>query len=796
MKTKRILLLIFLVLVFLAGVGWLLLNDIRVRALPDYGKDLQLNGLDNQVEVLRDSLGIPHVYASSEKDLYMAVGYLQAQDRLWQMDLLRRVTTGRLSEIFGEDLINADLLFRSLKMTEKSRGILEEAGPDILSALEAFSSGVNQYIESNRKRLPPEFTLLGYKPEPWLPEHSINLIGYMAWDLSTGWTNETLLEQIRQQVGNDLYDDLIPDLLRQRTYVQPGYGEAPDLNVLAALAETVKAIDDLGLDVFMGSNNWAVAGSRSETGMPLLANDMHLGLMIPGIWYQMHQVVPGVINVTGVVLPGQPLVVAGHNDRIAWGFTNVMTDDADFYIETVNPEDSSEYRLDGAWHKFGVREETIRIGKKDSVVKSIAYTHRGPVISGFKGISGQVISMRWNGMEPSNELLGVFLLNRAQNWGEFRNALTHFIAVNQNVVYADVDGNIGLQSTIGLPIREGIGTALFPGDTSAYDWKGLVPFEELPFTYNPECGYVISANNQTVGPDYPHYISSWFDLPYRADRIREMILEKEVLSISDFAAIQADQTSKMAEKFLPVYLVQLRQTDMTPTGRLAFELLSGWNYDFDSGRPEPTIFEQFYYQLVEELALDQMQEKLFNDFIRERTLVKNFAENILGNPSSGWCDDVNTPGVTESFGDMVNRAFGKAVSSLEVKLGADPAAWEWGRVHTLTLKHPMAQVKLIDKLFGFHSGPWPVGGSFHTVGPYSFPLGNPSGVDHGASNRHLHSTADWDRSLTVIPTGVSGVPASEFYCNQTRMYVENRYNPDAFSREAVESKARFRMVFK
>ncbi len=786
MKAQRILLIILLVILAGIVIGWTLLGRIKTRALPDYGADLKIEGLASPVEVYRDSTGVPHIYAESEADLYRVVGYVMAQDRMWQMDLLRRVTTGRLAEIFGADLVEVDLLMRALRINDKSLGILDEADPDLKEALDAFCAGVNQYIRDYDKKLPPEFALLGYKPQPWLPEQSINLIGYMAWDLSTGWPMEAVVHQITEKVGGEMARFVVPDMERVHTTTVH-----QELGVLANVAGTLR---EMGLEVFHGSNNWAVAGHKSATGMPILANDMHLGLMIPGIWYQMHQVVPGRLNVTGVVLPGQPMVVAGHNERIAWGFTNVMVDDADFYVETLNPDEPQQYRLDGEWRTMKVIEERIATKEGDTLLKEIHYTHRGPVISVFKGLEDKSVSMRWAGNEPSNELRTVYLLNRASNWEDFREALSTFVAVSQNAVYADVDGNIGLQTSTGLPVRIAEGMDFYPGDTSLYDWAGLVPFEQLPYSYNPESGYVASANNKTVGSDYPHVISRWFDLPYRMDRILEMLNEKEKISVDDFVRMQGDQRSGMARKFTPVMIESLKDfADLSENEINAVNLMKAWDFSLGTDKPEATIFEEWYYQLMKAVAEDELGEDLFKKMTREKMMVKNFMENLLLNPGSDWCDDVSTP-VTEDFNTIVRVALAKTVTSLEADMGKDIAGWEWGKVHQMTLKHPMASVKILDKLFNLSSGPWPVGGSHHTVSPYSHPLGNPAGINHGASHRHIFDAGSWDRSLTIIPTGVSGIPASEFYCNQTELYVKNQYRIDLFSKEEVVRNALYRIT--
>jgi penicillin amidase len=795
MKAQKILLTAGVLLLLIIVAAWMLVSNLKNRAVPDYNKDVQLTGITGKVEVIRDSFAIPHIYAENEEDLYLAVGYVMAQDRMWQMDLLRRVTTGRLSEIFGPDMADADQLLRSLRMTEKSVQIFDGSDPALQAALRSFCSGVNQYIEQAGKKLPPEFTLLGYKPEPWLPEHSINLIGYMAWDLSTGWSTEVWLDQVRDKVSSDLFRDLLPDMMKQNSYVYPDFKlDEQSTEALSKLGEAVRKIDDLGLDVFRGSNNWAVSGEKSTTGKPILANDMHLSLMVPGIWYQMHQVVPGKLNVSGVVLPGQPMIVAGHNDRIAWGFTNVMVDDVDFYLETVNPSNPDEYKFNGTWVPMTKKEELIVTSKGDTIRRTNRFTHRGPVISSFRGVEGKTISMRWLGNEKSNELRSVYQLNRARNWDDFREALHTFVSVNQNAVYADVDGNIGLQSTIGIPIRKEPGIRVFPGDTDEFDWKGLVPFEELPVTFNPPSGFVASANNRTAGPDYPYYISAWFDLPYRKDRIDELLMAKDKLSTEDFKTIQADHKSKMAEKFVPFFIKYCSTKELTDQKYLeALELLSKWDFEYSRESQAASVFEAWYWKVLNNLAADEMGD-LFENFQSEKTLVKNFMENILANPTSGWCDNISTPNIMEELYNIVTASFMEAFDYLDETMGGAPTDWQWGKLHTFTIQHPMAQVKLIDKLFGLSRGPYPVPGSYHTVGPYSFPLFEPSGVNHGSSHRHIFDMEDQDRSSTVIPTGTSGVPGSRHFCDQTELYVNNKYHSDYMSREKVEKAGKYRMI--
>jgi len=795
---KKILIVAGVILAVVIVGGFIFVNNFKTKALPDYNKNINLKGLTADVSVIRDSFAIPHIYAENEHDLYMAVGYAMAQDRLWQMDLLRRLTQGRLAEILGKGLVDNDMLFRSLRFNEKSRRVFSKADPDLRLSIESFAAGVNQFIEQAGKKLPPEFGLLGYTPEPWLPEHSLNLIGYMAWDLSTGWSCDVLLDKMEQKLGPDLAKYMVPDMDSvHKTAIFPDF-RLSDENAaaLTRLSKTAAIADDLGLDVFRGSNNWAVAGKKSVTGKPLLANDMHLTLNIPGIWYQMNQVIPGKLNVTGVVLPGQPMVIAGHNDSIAWGFTNVMTDDADFYQETINPANPDQYLFNGAWKDLVKVPERILIKGGDSIVRVNRFTHRGPIISELKKVNDKVLSMRWLGNEESNEVRAVYLLNRAANWTDFRNALRSFVSVNQNAVYADVNGNIGLQSTIGIPIREGDRTLVYPGDTDQYDWKGLVPFDELPNSFNPECGYVASANCKTAPNDYPYYISDWYGLPYRMDRINEMLNEKEKLSASDFQRMQGDQKSKMAEKFTRYFVTHMTvKSGLSETEKEVYQMMQSWDYTLLKERPEALVFEKWYYLTGLNLVKDQMDSLMCTEFVREKTFFENFLENMLVSPSEVWADDVATSQVVETFGDIIGLSFQATVKDLISEYGSTPAAWQWGKAHTFTLAHPMSSVKIINKIFRLNRGPYPVGGSFHTVGPYSNPLNKNSGVNHGASERHIFDTGNWDESLTVIPTGNSGIPASKHYCDQTELYVTNKYHTDYVSRQKVEGASLYRMKF-
>ncbi len=798
MKILRRLALILLVVVAVAVIAALLyVRGLSHKGLPDYNAGITLEGMSSPVTVFRDAHGIPHIYAENEADLYRATGYVMAQDRLWQMDLFRRVTMGRLSEIFGPDLIETDLLMRALRIPEKSKTVLGSLDAVILASLEDFADGVNQYIDQNANDLPLEFSLLRYKPEHWHPLHSLNLIGYMAWDLTAPWSAETVLFKIAQRLGseNPRLKDLIPDSSLHDTWAYPEFKyQGAELELGPSLLSGGRRLSAMGLTPFSGSNNWAVSGKKSVSGKPLFANDMHLGLNVPGIWYQMHQVIEGQLNVTGVCLAGAPAVVAGHNLRIAWGMTNAMVDDMDFYVETIHPDDPDLYKFMGQWRKMDVRTEKIAIKGGTVEERTLRFTHRGPIVSGFKGIEGHALSMRWIGNEFSNEVRAVHLLNRAGNWEEFKDAVRSFFAISQNMIYADVEGNIGLYYSAGVPIRKGEGISVNPGDTDEYDWQGFVPFEELPHVYNPESGYVSSANNRPVGDDYPYHLSHWFFLPYRIDRIQEMLTAKEKLGVEDFKSMHADLLSMLVKDFLGPILAELRDLEgMSEEEMLALGALMSWEGALPKESSAALVFEKMRFYLIRNLAKDELGEELFDEFLDCSKLHENLLARLFSTQDSPWCDDGSTPDIQEDFTYIVQKSFRETVQSLCEEFGRDPEAWEWGSLHHLYLQHPLGGVKLLDRIFRLNRGPYPAGGSFHTVCPFSYNFKN-FRSDYGASHRHIFTLEDWDRSWTVIPTGVSGVPSSPYYCDQTALYLEGRYHPDFISRPLIEKSALYKMT--
>nr|HRD15755.1 penicillin acylase family protein [Methanothrix soehngenii] len=608
LKITLVTIAVLLAVVLLAGV--IAVPALRKSGLPELNGEKSLSALTAEVKVIRDERGVSHIYASNEHDLYFMTGYITAQERLWQMDMVRHATQGRLSELFKRDMFETDIFLRALGMQEKSRMVLEKEDPEILATLQAYADGVNAWITGCGKKLPPEFRVLGYEPEPWTMVDITNIIGFIGWDLaSSNLSNEISNYKLGMKLGAEKAAELIADWNLVDEVVFPDFRLDDKLTDKALKAvSSMEKLEELGIVTLSGSNNWAVSGSRSETGKPILSNDMHLGFNVPGFWLQVHQVIPGKLNVTGVLFPGEPFIIAGHNDRIAWGMTNLGVDDIDLFVETVDST-GNNYLYNGEWLPFRDVEHTLKMTDDSSQTRVLRYTHHGPVISGMQNIDDVVLSMCWSGYDYSDEIKAVYLLNRAGNWDEFRTALSHFKSISQNFAYADVDGNIGLNTGGGVPVRKGTGLLPRRGDTDEYEWKGYVPFELLPSSFNPEEGFISSANQRTVDSSYPFFISGEFSMPYRIMRIREMAGEKQVLGIEDFKRMITDNHSAYAKMLTPVILKGAEAlSDPGETERKAIEELRVWNYAMDASLVAPTLFEFIRMEMAYQLLGDELDE--------------------------------------------------------------------------------------------------------------------------------------------------------------------------------------------
>lgn len=787
----------------IAGGGYLWLR----RALPQTSGTLQVAGLAAPVQIVRDRDGVPHIRAQNEADALFGLGYAHAQDRLWQMEFQRRVGNGRLSELFGEGTLETDKFLRTLGVARAARSALENLAPDARASLEAYAAGVNSFIDSHAGRLPLEFSILGVTPEPWRPEDSLVWAKMMAWDLGGNWSGELMRVKFEAALGPEAAAELMPVYTPDGPLILPDGGDslalaAPTAAPAASPTPAAKALPGATLDGLLsigrfmehelgiggkliGSNNWVVAGSRTASGMPLLADDPHLGARIPSIWYLAH-ISGGSIDAVGATLPGLPGVVIGHNGRIAWGVTNTGPDVQDLFIERVNARNEVEYR--GQWEPLTIIPETILVkGADEPVELFVRVSRHGPLISDVTEGTGQPLAFRWTALDPVDGTLEAFLgINRARNWEEFTEALRGYHAPMQNFVYADVEGNIGYYAPGALPIRpQSDGTQPVEGWSGANDWAGYVPFDQLPHDFNPERGYVVTANNRVAPDSYPYLISTDWAPPYRAARITELIEAGQDFTVDDMAAIQADVVSLQARQVLP-YL-----TALTPTGdleRAAVDLLKNWDGTMAGDSAAAAVYAAAYHALPEQLFADELRDLYEEEYLGESGWHSMLIADILaGRSSVPWCDNVNTA-AAESCADTLAQALSAGLETMAEAQGtSDLRQWRWDRVHLAVFPHdPFDNVDVLRPLF---SRSIPNGGDNFTVNVGPIRRSDLYKQYNVPSYRQIIDLSALENSRFMHTTGQSGQLLSSGYADLIEHWQRVEYMPMRYGREAVDAAA-------
>ncbi|MFQ5777823.1 MAG: penicillin acylase family protein [Terriglobia bacterium] len=775
-------LLILLLLVLLVPVGWFVWR--ARRALPHYEGDLQLAGLAHPVRVLRDERAAPHLYAQTEEDLLVAQGFVHAQERLWQMDILRRATRGRLSEIFGPAALALDKENRLLGLGSVADRAVESLHEDNRRRLEAYARGVNAFIESRRgslltSGLPLEFVLLRYQPERWQPADSL-AIGLNMFKLLTNvWRRELARARVSEQVGPERATDL---------YVSRADDDHP-------IAEPVKRRRRRRQRVFVAhrcrhsltdilagqplstpaSNNWAVAGTRTASGAAMLANDMHLPHGVPSIWFINHLHAPKV-NAAGFSLPGIPGVVAGHNQHIAWGFTNHMADTQDLFLERFDPEDPSRYMTPTGWRSVERRVERIVVRGADDVDFEVLSTRHGPVVHDdgeFK------LALAWTALDPGQipgSLSSFFGVNRAHNWEEFTQAFAEYSGPPQNVAYADADGNIGYYAAGRVPLRRnGHGEVPVPGDSNQFDWVGTIPFEHMPHTFNPPEGILATANNRVVPDDYPYYVTDGWIAPARVARIYELLQADKKFAPADFLAIQGDIVSR-PDRFLAGQLVAAGSAVSAhpPERAQALALLAAWDGSMRADSPAPLLTTATRAKVLEEL----LRPHLGNDWRSYSWFMAPvFLENVLRERPERWLPP-NYP----SYEELLLAALDRALEQLQRETRSPAVAnMRWGEQMRVRFIHTVGErIPVLRRWFS-------VGGSQQSGGRYTV---KQTGRRFGPSERLVVDFSDLDATQMNITLGQSGHVASPHYKDQFQAWLEVRSFPAPFTDAAVERAAR------
>ncbi|MFS8979002.1 penicillin acylase family protein [Cupriavidus necator] len=746
----------------------------RHAAQPPESGTVALPGLRDKVTIMRDGHGVPHIRAASKADAWFALGYVHAQDRLWQMQMNKRVVAGRLAEILGPSALDNDRFLRTLGVRRNAEAILAQTPPETRAALQAYADGVNAWIDHRKGPLPPEFLLLRTQPEHWEPADTLGWQTMMAWDLGGNWTQETLRMRLAQVLPVARISELLAPYPGEQPVRTMDYGHL--YQQLAPLANAMASVGDKappGYVEGMGSNNWVVSGAHTQSGKPLLANDPHLGLQAPALWYFARMTAPG-LDVAGATLPGIPVVVLGHNARIAWGLTNTAPDVQDLYIERLRPGSDSEYQTPDGWAAFETRTETIRVKGAPDVTLKVRATRHGPVISDVAeavtsaaGPLGAryVVAFQWTALRPDDRTFQAGIrMNEARDWASFTAALRDFHSPQQSIVYADVDGNIGFFAPGRVPLRRADndlkGLAPAPGWDARYDWTGFIPFEALPQRYNPKDGVIVTANQRIVAPDYPYFITSEWTVPYRFDRIRSLLAATPKHTLDSFALIQKDVVSLAVRDVLPLLLAAPVSRDgaRPERERALLDALRKWDGTMDAGRAEPLVVTAWLRELSRRLFEEKVGEPIFVRLWDQRN-VQQPTLNILRDPGklgAFWCDRPHTR-PAESCDDAIADAWSQAMADLSRRYGDDPARWRWGEAHTARSEHkPFGKVAYLSPLFNLRV---PTGGDTYTVNVGRHNLRDdkaPFENTHAASVRALYDLAELEASRFMDSTGQSG----------------------------------------
>ena len=847
MKILRLVLLGLLgIIIVIVIAGFIVYNDLTTGPLPVHDGELTVDGLNDSVQILRDDWGIPHIYASNTHDLFFAQGYIHAQDRWWQMEFFRHIPSGRLSELVGESQLGTDLFFRTLGFQQIVAQEVESMDENTRDSLQAFADGVNAYILNRTPDdLALEYSLLGLtglnlEIEPWTPEDSLLWGKFMAFELSGNESNERLLSKLYDSIGQELADQWAPPW---------PFGEKPTILIpedlpLTAASVPKSVVDTGGTSGFntqlagnftdghleslgfqrgegIGSNNWVVHGNITESGKPLLANDMHLRLQMPSIWYEIGLHCQPVdddcpFNVTGFTFSPTAAVIAGHNDLIAWGHTNVGPDTQDLYQIHINPDNELQYEWNGEWREMTIRNETIYIGNlAEPVMVAVRETHLGPIITdnnldddglveGFN--NDNALALRWTALEPGTIFTAVFKLNLASNWDEFREALRFWDTPSQNIVYADTEGNIGYQMSGRIPFRIETHSGLLPvpGWTNEFEWPGFIPYDNLPRIFNPERGFVATANQAVVpleyysqleielGEGFNYFIGQQWAYGYRGQRIVGLLEELQPHNIGTFQSIQGDNKMISAEELVP-YLESVKFDSEELNN--ARNWMLDWDYQMHKDSPQAALYAQFWASLMNNLYEDQLGD-VAGSSGGTRDMWATFL--LMDDPENEWWDDINTDSIIETRDMIIVRAFEGGYAATKKVLGEERDQWRWGDLHTLTfVSNPLGQsgIDLIENLV--NRGPVATSGGSAIINATGWDATSGNfAVGGGPSERVIYDLSDFANSVAMHTTGQSGHPFSAHYGDMIDPWRNIEYHPMLWSREQVKQAAISTLILK
>mgnify|MGYP001042696558 CR=1 FL=1 len=847
-------------LIFVIAITAILLGGYLYlrKSLPRLEGKIITPELSLPVEVLLDDFQVPHIYAGNDKDLYFVLGYLNAQDRLFQMDLNLRSLRGKLSEIFGPDLIETDEFIRTVGFLRAAEESMKLLNNEEIILLESYCAGINKFIEENLNKLPLEFLILGYKPEKWTPLDCIGIGKLISWNQTEEWDKELIKYKLLKKIGyekvkelfipyiedtpvivseklgssneivnleteniysGDYKDSQSKGIKRYSDYYEfkkdsspvsysknmmqykiKSLGDYPWLKNLTLVNENVENIKSkFRLPFFSGSyksgsNSWVLSSKKSETGNVILANDPHMDMKIPAFWYEVHMI-SDTLNIAGVMLPGFPGVVIGHNQDMSWGLTNSCADQQDLFIEIINPENPDQYFYKGKWVNIDIKYDKIRVKGSDGLYEQpirIRSTIHGPLISDVvEDIEGN-LSLCWNAYYPSNEFRAMYILNRANNFEKFQEGLEYFGTPSLNFIYGDSKDNIGYCLAGNIPIRaNGDGSVPVPGWDGEYDWIDFIPIEKLPKLFNPDEGYIATSNNKIID-DFEYLITSMYGTGWRAKRVSEFLNEKEKFSIDDMKKLQSDEVSLPIRDITTDFLNIINEGDLeTDLGIKAYKILKKWDGNCSKDSIEATISYIYMKFLSENILSDNLGEKLFEDYY------SNFTSRVeillLNDDNDFWIDDLNTEKI-ESKKEIMLKSFQEAMMYLSKRYGDNIEDWNWGKLHFVNLSHQLSKVKLLALIL--NSGKKEVGGGFNTIDKAEFDVVKEEFIVTTApALRQIVDFSNLSNSQFIYAGGQSGNRLSSHYKDQFNLWAENKYRTWLFNDDDISKNVKQTLIF-
>lgn len=791
---KRITLSVLVVLLLIVVTVVIYLQTTK----PTLNGELSLDGLKDRVEVLYDDYGVPHIYAQNEADAYFALGFVHAQDRLFQMEMLRRAAGGRLSEVLGPDLLKVDKLFRTLGLNkfaeENANRFLSSDTAAFQKAAMAYQKGVNEFVKTGTT--PVEFHIMGIPKTEFAPKDIYLAVGFMSFGFAEALQADPVLEKVRTELGAAYLEDLAiqtpPDAERIKNFK----GEIKPAGTDSLITSVHDALLQLPIPRWQGSNGWVVSGDRTASGFPILANDTHIGFGQPAVWYEAHIEYPG-FSFYGHHLAGIPFGLLGNNKRIGWGLTMFENDDMDFFTETLNPKNANQVRFKDQWENLTSREEVIKVKDKEDVVLEIKTSRHGPIVNG--GIdnvpeAAAPVAMWWMlNAEPNQALQATYQLNHATNFAETRKAVSLFSAPGLNVMYGDVDGNIAWWAAGKLPIRPThvISKFFLNGASGEDEYLGFYPFEKNPQSINPPWGFVATSNNQPDTVDgvlYPGY----YYPKSRAGRVNELLSEDKKWTQQDMKKINLDVQGSPQQEVAKAIASVLKEGEQKEFSDVV-SILENWNGDHRTMDVAPAVYYNMLSQILFLTMKDELGETAFKT-IMETSVPKNSYLKLISNANSPWWDNVQTKGAKETRQQIFEQAAQKTKTLLQDNAGNNPQQWTWGKLHTLTHNHPLGSVKPLDKFFNV--GSFIVDGGQEVVNNLTFSLDTTGyfPVTVGPALRKITDFSAIEKGETISPSGQSGNVMSKHYNDQAEMYATGKFRPMLMDREVIEGKPSNKLI--